>query len=417
MKFYRPLLQGLIESLSLTLEQHKVATHVLESVFKKHKKWGSKDRKALAEAFYEIIKWHLALKKQLLDHEPNLASKMDYIVVYYLASKGFLFEEFMGYPEEDLSWINKAQALAAKSPFVIADFMKAKVYSNWNEFEQYSFPEALHVRLKNQHFMLLNYYKNSQAEAPLFIRGNLHLTSVADLQTQLKQEGFHTQAHAYIPFGLEVAEKANLFKTKAFQQGLFEVQDGGSQQIAPFLEAAQSGFVIDACAGGGGKSLHLSNLMQNKGRILAMDIHNWKLDELKKRARRNQCHNIETRWIEGTKTIKRLKDKADRLLLDVPCSGSGVFRRNPDAKYKWSDQAFDEIHQLQKSILQNYSSMVKPGGVLVYSTCSVMASENQEQVQAFLQQNTEWTLDNERHIEVGENNFDGYYMARLCRKS
>lgn len=416
MKFYRPLLIGLIESLSLTLEQNKVSTHVLDTVFKKNKKWGSKDRKAIAEAFYEIIKWQLTLRKILSSEDPLLAERLDFIAVFYLASKGYVFENFVGYSSDDQLLLEDAIHLGHKKPFRAEDFLNQQAGEKWPMNLRFSFPDFWHQKLATENVNTLEFYKNSQHEAPLFVRANLHVNTLQELREQLKSEGYHSKVFNVLPQGVMLAEKANLFKTKAFKDGSFEVQDGGSQQIAPFLQAESGHFVIDACAGGGGKSLHLSNLMENKGRILSMDIHSWKLDELKKRSRRNQCHNIETRLIEGTKTIKRLKDKADRLLLDVPCSGSGVFRRNPDAKYKWNERGFAEICELQKSIINSYSSMVKPGGQMVYSTCSVLASENQNQVQAFLERNPEWFLDTERAIAVGESHFDGYYMARLCRK-
>jgi 16S rRNA (cytosine967-C5)-methyltransferase len=416
MKFYRPLLQGLLESLVLTLEENKVSTQVLEAVFKKNKKWGSKDRKAIAESFYEIIKWQLTLKKSLISADVQYAGKIDFIAVYYLASKGFRFEDFVGYSAEDIEILNQVLALASKNPFVSADFLNEKAGQDWSLNERFSFPEVLHQRLLKEGVNLLAFYKNSQIEAPLFVRANANQNTVLELKAKLADEGFKSEEDPTLPYGLKLSEKANLFKTQAFKEGCFEVQDGGSQMIAPYMDIKDVGFVIDACAGAGGKSLHLSNLMENKGRVLALDIYPWKLEELRKRARRNHCHNIETRLIEGTKTIKRLKDKADRLLLDVPCTGSGVFRRNPDAKYKWSEQAIQEIIELQKTILFSYASMVKPGGMMVYSTCSVLPSENQMQVQNFLNDNADWTLSDEQTISVGENNFDGYYMARLCRK-
>ena len=420
MKFYRPLLQGLLESLVLTLEDNKVSTQVLEAVFKKNKKWGSKDRKAIAEAFYEIIKWQLTLKKSLSSVNEQFASKIDFIAVYYLASKGYKFEDFAGhnsaYSSSDLEIFHQVLSLASKQPFVSLDFLSGKAGQDLALNERFSFPEVLHQRLLKEDVNLLEFYKNSQVEAPLFVRANTHQNPVDELKEKLAIEGFKSEEDPTLPYGLKLSEKANLFKTKSFQEGCFEVQDGGSQLIAPFMDVQNAGFVIDACAGAGGKSLHLSNLMNNKGRVLALDIYPWKLDELRKRARRNQCNNIETRLIEGTKTIKRLKDKADRLLLDVPCTGSGVFRRNPDAKYKWSEAAILEIIELQKTILSSYASMVKPGGVMVYSTCSVLPSENQMQVKNFINANEDWTLESEQTIPVGENNFDGYYMAKLCRK-
>jgi 16S rRNA (cytosine967-C5)-methyltransferase len=172
---------------------------------------------------------------------------------------------------------------------------------------------------------------------------------------------------------------------------------------------------VDACAGAGGKTLHLSALMKNKGRILAMDSEGWKLDELKKRARRSGAANIETRTIDSSKAIKRLDKSADRLLLDVPCSGLGVLKRNPDAKWKLSPEFIDRVRNTQQTIISDYSKIVKPGGMMVYSTCSLLPSENEDQVKTFLSsEKNEFELIEEKKIMPSEG-FDGFYMARLKR--
>ena len=150
--------------------------------------------------------------------------------------------------------------------------------------------------------------------------------------------------------------------------------------MAPLLDAKPGERVIDACAGGGGKTLHLAALMKNKGKIIAMDITERKLQSLRERCSRNGVDIAETRVIESMKTIKRLEKSADRVLLDVPCTGLGVLRRNPDKKWKISPEEITRLNALQKEILENYSQMVKIGGRLVYATCSCLPSENEKQV-------------------------------------
>ena len=172
--------------------------------------------------------------------------------------------------------------------------------------------------------------------------------------------------------------------------------------------------VIDACAGGGGKTLHLAALMQNKGRIIALDIEAWKLDELKKRARRaGASDTIETRVIESSKVIKRLENSADRLLLDVPCSGLGVLKRNPDAKWKLSPEFIEKVKITQQEILTSYSSMLKPQGVMVYSTCSILASENEKQVEKFMELNPGKFEIQQQDMLWPSEGFDGFFMCRL----
>jgi 16S rRNA (cytosine967-C5)-methyltransferase len=146
-----------------------------------------------------------------------------------------------------------------------------------------------------------------------------------------------------------------------------------------------------------------------------MDVEEWKLNELKKRAKRNNVQNVETRLIDS-KTIKRMKDSADRLLLDVPCSGLGVLRRNPDSKWKLKPEFIEQIRQTQHEILTNYSQILKKGGKMVYATCSILPSESEDQVKRFLkEQGSNWKFIEEKRISPVCDGFDGFYMAKLER--
>jgi 16S rRNA (cytosine967-C5)-methyltransferase len=238
--------------------------------------------------------------------------------------------------------------------------------------------------------------------------------SVEELQSKLQEEGFSAELTDQFPEGLKLSERKNIFQSAAFQDGLFEVQDFGSQQIVPYLQAEPGMRVIDACAGTGGKSLHLAAHMKNKGRLISMDVAAWKLEEFKIRARRAAVHNFETRTIESPKSIKRLHETADRLLLDVPCSGLGVLKRNPDARWKLKPEYITKIRNTQQAILNDYALMVKPGGKLVYSTCSVLPSENEKQVKQFLDQHSSFQLEEELTIKPSLLT-DGFYMARIKR--
>ena len=173
------------------------------------------------------------------------------------------------------------------------------------------------------------------------------------------------------------------------------------------------------CAGAGGKTLHLASLMENKGQIIALDIYDNKLKELKRRAKRNGAHNIEQRHIDSTKVIKKLYDKADRVLIDAPCSGIGVLRRNPDAKWKLQPEFIEKIKVTQQEIIQQYSRMVKAGGQMVYATCSVLPSENQKQVEKFLASDLgkDFKYVKDKKVLAHKSGFDGFYMALLERKA
>ena len=251
--------------------------------------------------------------------------------------------------------------------------------------------------------------------APRFIRVNTLKTTRDELAAALSEEGVVTKSVKGVHTALEVTSNAALFRTLAFREGKFEQQDAGSQLIAPFLEVAPGMRVIDTCAGSGGKTLHLAALMNGKGSLIAMDIEGWKLDELKARARRAGAFNIETRVIDSTKVIKRLYGHADRVIIDAPCSGLGVLRRTADSKWADIQPRLIELKKIQADILERYSRMVKVGGKVVYSTCSILPSENEKQVKAFLANHPgEFVLEAEEHIWPSSG-FDGFYMARLRR--
>ncbi|ALZ76907.1 RsmB/NOP family class I SAM-dependent RNA methyltransferase [Rheinheimera sp. F8] len=252
--------------------------------------------------------------------------------------------------------------------------------------------------------------------APRFVRVNSLKTNRDALQRALAQAGIQSKTVDGVDSALEITSDGALFQTEPFKLGWFEQQDAGSQLIAAALPVMPGSRVIDACAGAGGKTLALAARMQAKGRLLAMDVEQWKLDNLQQRANRAGAANIETRLISSSKTIKRLAGKADFLLLDVPCSGSGVLRRNPDAKWR-SPMRLAELRVLQQDILQRYSKMLCVGGELVYATCSIFPSENRGQIDAFLASRPDFQLLSEQHISPAATGFDGFYAAHLRRIS
>jgi 16S rRNA (cytosine967-C5)-methyltransferase len=255
-------------------------------------------------------------------------------------------------------------------------------------------------------------------QARVILRVNTLKTTREKLRAILMDLNIDTEMPKEYPDALILKERANVFLTDAFKEGLFEVQDASSQLVARFLEVEPGMRVVDTCAGAGGKTLHMASLMENKGQLIAMDLYESKLKQLKLRAKRNSAFNIEYRIIDSTKVIKKLYDKADRVLIDAPCSGLGVLKRNPDSKWKLEPEFIDNIKKTQAEVLENYSRIVKPGGKLVYATCSVLPSENQEQVKRFLATETgkEFTFVKDQNILASESGFDGFYMALLERK-
>ena len=249
------------------------------------------------------------------------------------------------------------------------------------------------------------------------MRANTLRTTRQQLERSLNENEIETRVDANYKDALILKERKNVFRTDAFKSGFFEVQDASSQLVAEFLEVKPGMRVVDTCAGAGGKTLHLAALMENKGQIIAMDIYAGKLKELKRRAKRAGAHNITPRVIESSKTIKKLKESADRVLIDAPCSGLGVLKRNPDAKWKLQPEFIENIKKTQAEILESYSRIVKKGGKMVYATCSILPSENEEQVAKFLKNNSDFTKVKENKVLPSKSGYDGFYMALLEKKA
>lgn len=408
LKVHPNVAEAVVEALLDVFKQNRYADRVVEHTLKSHSKWGSRDRRFVAETLYELVRWWrsywwmsgLPDEECLNPEKISLRRTWRVFAVYMWRLEG----EFPDLREcEGIDTREIGQRLSANPPPAIRAAVQDWLYA------------ACEAELGEEWPVILDALNDP---ADVFLRANTLKNTVEELEKKLLEERIDADRVEGVPEALRLRERRNVFSSKAFHEGLFEVQDAGSQKIAHFLEVAPGLRVIDACAGAGGKSLHLAALMKNKGRITAMDVHQWKLDELRKRAARNGADNIETRLIEDTKTIKRFHDSADRVLLDVPCSGLGVLRRNPDTKWKLKPEDLGRIRETQADILRRYSRMVKPGGKLVYATCSILPSENEKQVQAFLATAGEqWQLDAEMHLRPDREGFDGFYAARLIRVS
>lgn len=393
MKLYRNLSEAVIQGLQSIFTENKYADKVIEKTLKSNPKWGARDRRFIAETTYDIVRWY-RLFSEVSETEPE-----DYwalLGTWCLWNNLPLppWEEFDRLDADKISTnynrLGNERSIIESIPDWLDDVGLAELKSKWSS--------ELHA---------LN------EEAKVVLRVNTLKVRREELQHQLAEEGIETHAPTNFADALLLDERQNIFTRQQFKDGLFEVQDAGSQQIAPYLAVEPGMRVIDACAGAGGKTLHLAALMHNRGKIISMDTEQWKLDELKKRARRAGATNIETRLIDSSKVIKRLAGTADRVLLDVPCSGIGVIKRNPDAKWKLTKGFLEEVKATQQKILSSYSAMVKPGGALVYSTCSIFPSENENQVQEFLKNSAGGFILKEEKTIFPSEGFDGFYMALL----
>ncbi len=396
---HRNLLIGIHDALEETFFQDKkYADKVLERLLKAHKKWGSVDRQVVSEIFYDMVRWKKRLEYYM--GEGTKPSNIYNLILAYLLWKKVKykkFDEFDGIKTGGiLSKLDKktfpTKAIEHSVPDWLAGLFEKELGAKW-EKEMSALNE----------------------QAPVILRANSLKISAENLVEILKEEGVNSFVLRGYPDAVQLEEKKNVFLTSAFKEGFFEVQDASSQKIAELLDVKVGMRVVDACAGAGGKTLHIAALMKNKGQIIALDIYEWKLAELKRRAKRAGAFNIETRFIEDNKVIKRLHNTADRLLIDAPCSGLGVLKRNPDSKWKIDEDFINRIKTEQENILQNYSKILKKGGKMVYATCSILPSENGEQVRKFLAENAEFALVKEESI-MPSDGYDGFYMALIERK-
>lgn len=380
------------------------ADKVVARALKKDKRWGSHDRKFVAETIYEIVRWKRLYVEIAEVKEPYDRDNIWRIFAVWAVLRGYNLPDWKYFEETPVRRIKgRFDELTKTRKF------KESIPDWMDDLGVKELGEAIWTKeLAAQ---------NEQAK--VILRVNKLKTTKEKLRAILMDLNIATEFHADYPDALILTERANVFLTDAFKDGFFEVQDASSQLVAYFLDVKPGMRVVDTCAGAGGKTLHLASLMENKGQLIAMDLYESKLKQLKIRAKRNGAFNIEPRVIESTKTIKKLHEKADRVLIDAPCSGLGVLKRNPDSKWKLQPEFIDNIKKIQAEVLENYSKIVKPGGKLVYATCSVLPSENQEQIKHFLttEIGKEFIFVEDKKVLAHESGFDGFYMALLERKN
>ena len=401
-RLHKNLAVAVVSCLDSIFNQNLQADKIIAKMLKSDKRWGKRDRGFIAENTYEIIRW-----KRLYAELAGVKEPFAKVDLWRLLSVRWVLQ---GIPLPAWDEVRGTPARRIKGKFDGLQQQRAIVCSITDWLDEIGLANFGKTQWQRELDAL-----NTQASVVL--RVNRLQTNPKTLQNELVAEGIQTVLHRNYSDALILQERANVFETDAFQRGLFEVQDASSQLVASFTDVSPGMQVIDACAGAGGKSLHLAALMENKGQLTALDIYPHKLHELKRRARRAGAHNITTRHIKSTKVIKKLHGRADRVLIDAPCTGLGVLRRNPDAKWKIDADFLERVKQTQKHIIHTYATMVKPGGKLVYATCSILKEENQNQVESFLQSEIgkQFTLEQEQFVSPAKSGFDGFYMAKMIR--
>lgn len=399
MRLHRNLVFAVVDCLQLIFNKGEYADKELHRTLKKDKRWGSRDRGFIAETVYDIVRWQRLYAEIGDAHPPYKHEDLFRMFAVWATLRGIKlpdWPQFHNTPTRRIKGrydeLSKIRKFKASIPDWLDKLGEVELGDLWE-------PEI--------------YAQNETA--PVILRANRLHVDRHQLIKSLEEEGIFAQPVKTLIDGIELNKRADVFKTDTFKKGWFEVQDTSSQMVTELLDPKPGMRVIDACAGAGGKSLHMASLMDNKGQIIALDIYKKKLVELKRRARRAKAFNLETRHIENNKVIKKLKNSADALLIDAPCSGLGVLRRNPDAKWKLTHDFINSIKETQQQLLQDYSKMLKLGGTLVYATCSILPSENREQVDAFLasESGSNFKLISDKPIFTHQTGQDGFYMAKF----
>ena len=378
-------IQAISNALLEVIWYGKRPDQVLESEFRKLNRPGSRDRSIVAESVYELIRywrfWWFLLNKET-SISPDL---LEDLINFYFNNR------------------TKSQSPDINLPPQI----------------QYSVPdETWQIGIRELGNKWCEEVIAQSSPAPIHIRANRIKNSAGELREKLYLLGIESEFHDLCQDALIIKGRyRKLFQTDLFKSGCFELQDAGSQRVSILANPLPGTQIIDACAGAGGKSLHMAALMGNKGKIIAMDIFAHKLSELKRRARRAGVTIIETKLIDNQKPMKTLKNSADLVLIDAPCSGSGTWRRNPDLKYKLTYNWLANCTNLQEKLLHDYSIMVKPGGILVYSTCSIFPSENEVQWHKFLKNHPDFIEMERKTLWPSLHQCDGFFMAKAQKKS
>ncbi len=341
----------------------------MDRCFRAHREMGVRDRGFVAETVYACLRERRVLEWLTATQKPTTFD----LVAAWLVTQGY-----SGRALEELGYRGDARALAervrgldrASLPFAVRanlpDWLAERLRSQFGDDETLALAEALN------------------RPATLDLRVNTLKAERDEIRARLAAENFPTEPTPYSPAGLRRAERVPLFNTQGFKDGLFEVQDEGSQLLSYLLEPRRHEMVVDFCAGAGGKTLHLGALMANTGTAYAFDTSPRRLEKLTPRLRRAGLNNVRAVAIahERDDRVQRLHGKIDRVLVDAPCSGTGTLRRNPDIK--WRNIDLTALVAAQTRILEEAAKLVKPGGRLVYATCSLLREENDDVVAAFL---------------------------------
>lgn len=362
----KALLEACADLVAQVLKLAHPADAVVSHYFRDHRSLGPRERATLAETAYAVLR-----RKLLFEHLAGAGSgprERRLAILGFAAPRDLLLAALS--PQEK-DWLAHCDAVDPAS---------------LSERHRHNLPEWLAAPLKAQlgdQFWALAEALNQPA--PLDLRVNALADKREDVRSELELAGIRARPTRYSPWGLRIDGKPALTKLDAFARGAIEVQDEGSQLLALLTDARRGQMVVDFCAGAGGKTLALGAAMRNTGRLYAFDVSAHRLDHLKPRLARSKLSNVHPAAIahERDDRIKRLAGKIDRVIVDAPCSGLGTLRRNPDLKWRQSPEALGELTAKQAAILASAARLLKPGGRLLYATCSLLPAENEVIAAAF----------------------------------
>ena len=392
MRMHRILALAASEIIDAVLNEHKVLDRELAKAFEASPKWGKRDRSFIAETVFEVVRWKRALSFLVDSEQTNALCAAQWIRM------GFELPDWWSYEGATVDKIKAREAELAEQPRAVRESIP-----DWlDELGSKELGNAWDAELS-----ALN------QRTCVYLRVNTLRSTRPQVLKWL--DGYNIAAHEVpgLPDALSLNPGKILAKSLRLD-GRVEIQDAGSQMIAPLVAPQPGECIIDTCAGAGGKSLHLAALMKNKGRIIAMDVVPRKLQELTLRAKRaHRDIRIETELISPA-VLAKFEGIANRVLIDAPCSGLGTLKRQPDLKWRITPAQLDRVRTTQAEILDSYTAMLKPGGRLVFATCSVLPSENRANVDRLLKTG-DFTLIEECTVSPAATGFDGFYAAALVK--
>ncbi len=372
------LYHALVDALTVILPLTSPADIGLKRYFKEHPKLGLRDRGFIAETVYTVLRHRRFIEHVVTDGSPR---RMALVAL----------TRFMGISVRDLHTV-----LRGGDENWLA-LLKAKKLDNLSIGIEAELPDWIIARLRAggmSDLKIIEFGQSMMSPAPLDLRINTTKAKRDAVLKQLQQEGIKAKLTPHSPLGIRLDEKPSLTKHPAFIEGFIEVQDEGSQILGLILEAKRGEMVVDFCAGAGGKTLLIAAQMASAGRVYAFDVSEKRLSNLGPRLKRSGLSNITPQRIASEKDtkIKRLAGKIDRVIVDSPCTGFGTLRRNPDLKFRQTEDGLAELNVKQASILAAAAKLVTPGGRLVYATCSVLQEENDHIVDAFLAKHADFEI-------------------------